>query len=161
MSSTLYELTDDVLALMQMMEEDPENEVIRDTLEALTGELDIKAESYCKVIAEFKAREEALASAIDKLSQKKQSVSANIDRLNKALLGAMQATGKEKIRGDIFYLYIKNNAVSLDQLPEKLPKKYLVPQEPKVDRRQLLADVKTGIKVKGVTTKRTQSLIIK
>jgi len=160
-SSTLYELTDDVLALMQMMEEDPENEVIRDTLEALTGELDIKAEDYCKVIAEFKAREEAIASAIDKLSQKKQSVSANIERLNKALLAAMQATGKEKIRGDIFYLYIKNNAVSLDQVPEKLPKKYLVPQEPKVDRKQLLADVKSGIKVRGVTTKRTQSLIIK
>ena len=161
MSSTLYELTDDVLALMQMMEEDPENEVIRDTLEALTGELDIKAEGYCKVIAEFKAREEALASAIDKLSQKKQSVSANIGRLKNALLAAMKATGKEKIRGDIFYLYIKNNAVSLDQVPEKLPKKYLVPQDPKIDRKQLLADVKSGVKVKGVTTKITQSLIIK
>ncbi len=159
--STIYEITDDVLALMQMMEEDPENDVIRDTLEALTGELDVKAESYCKVIAEFKAREEALASAIDKLSQKKQSVSCNIDRLKMALFCAMKATGKEKIKGDLFFLYIKNNAESLDQVPEKLPEKYLVPQEPKIDRKQLLSDVKSGVTVDGVTTKRTQSLIIK
>lgn len=159
--STIYEITDDVLALMQMMEEDPDNEVIKDTLEALNGELDVKAESYCKVIAEFKAREEALLSTIEKLSRKKQTVSNNITRLNNALFDAMQATGKERIRGDIFHLYIKNNALSLDQVPEKLPKKYLVPQEPKIDRKQLLADIKSGLKVRGVTTKTTQSLIIK
>jgi len=49
----------------------------------------------------------------------------------------------------------------LDQVPERLPEKYLIPQEPKIDRKQLLADVKTGVVVDGVTTKRTQSLIIK
>lgn len=159
--STIYEITDDVLALMQMMEEDSDNEVIKDTLEALNGELDIKAESYCKVIAEFKAKEAALISAIESLTQKKQSVSGNIDRLKIALFGAMKATGKEKIKGDLFYLYIKNNAESLDSVPEKLPEKYMIPQEPKVDRKQLLADVKSGLVVDGVTTKRTQSLIIK
>lgn len=159
--STIYEITDDVLALMQMMEEDPENEVVRDTLEALTGELDVKAEGYCKVIAEFKAKEAALTSAIESLTQKKQSVSGNIDRLKKALQDAMTATGKTKIKGDLFYLYIKNNAESLDSVPEKLPEKYMIPQEPKVDRKQLLADVKSGLVVDGVTTRRTQSLIIK
>ncbi len=159
--STIYEITDDVLALMQMMEEDPENEVIKDTLEALSGELDIKAEGYCKAIAEYKAREAALDAAIADLTQKRQSVSGNVDRLKKALFDAMKATGKEKIKGILFYLYIKNNAESLDQVPEKLPEKYVVPQEPKIDRRQLLADVKSGIKVDGVTTKKTQSLIIK
>lgn len=159
--STIYEITDDVLSLMQMMEEDPENEAIKDTLEALNGELDVKAESYCKVIAEFKAKETALASAIESLTQKKQSVTGNIDRLKKALFDAMKVTGKEKIKGDLFYLYIKNNAESLDQLPEILPEKYMVPQEPKIDKKQLLSDVKSGVAVEGVTTKRTQCLIIK
>lgn len=159
--STIYEITDDVLALMQMMEEDPDNDVIRDTLEALNGELDVKAEGYCKVIAEFKAKEAALTSAIESLTQKKQSVSGNIDRLKKALQDAMTATGKTKIKGDLFYLYIKNNAESLDSVPEKLPAKYLIPQEPKIDRRQLLTDIKAGAIVDGVTTRRTQSLIIK
>jgi hypothetical protein len=159
--STIYEITDDVLALMQMMEEDPDNEVVKDTLEALNGELDVKAESYCKVIAEFKAKEAAIVSAIESLTQKKQSVSGNIDRLRKALFDAMKITGKEKIKGDLFYLYIKNNAESLDELPEKLPEKYMVQQEPKIDRKQLLTDVKSGIAVNGVTTKRTQCLIIK
>lgn len=159
--STIYEITDDVLALMQMMEEDPENDAIKDTLEALNGELDIKAESYCKVIEEFKAKEAALNAAIENLTQKKQSLSGNIDRLKGALFNAMKATGKEKIKGDLFYLYIKNNAESLDSVPEKLPEKYLIPLEPKVDRRQLLADIKSGVVVDGVTTRKTQSLIIK
>lgn len=159
--STIYEITDDVLALMQMMEEDPENEVIKDTLEALNGELDIKAEGYCKAIAEYKAREAAINATIENLTQKKQSISGNIERLKGALFNAMKATGKEKIRGVLFYLYIKNNAESLDQVPDKLPEKYMIPQEPKIDRRQLLADVKSGVKVDGVTTRKTQSLIIK
>lgn len=159
--STLYEIKDDVLALMEMMEEDPSNEVIEDTLEALKGELSVKAESYCKVIAEFNEREEALERAINDMKAKKEAVEKNIKRLKDALFHAMKETGEEKIRGDIFYLYIKNNAESLDNVPETLPEKYLIPQEPKVDRKALLADIKSGVKVDGVTTKRTQSLMIR
>lgn len=159
--NTLYEIKDDVLTLMEMMEEDPDNEVIQDTLEALKGELSVKAESYCKVISEFKAREEALERAINDMESKKEMVKNNIERLKDALFSAMKETGEEKIRGDIFYLYIKNNAVSLDEVPEKLPEKYLIPQKPKVDRKTLLADIKAGVNVDGVTTKRTQSLIIR
>lgn len=159
--STLYKITDEVLTLMDMMEEDPDNEVIKDTLEGLNGELDIKSEDYCKVIKEFTARAESLKKLIDELENKKKSAEANADRMKKALFSAMKATGREKIRGDIFYLYIKNNAESLDQIPDNLPDKYLIPQEPKVDKRTLLADVKAGTVIEGVTTKRTQCLVIK
>ena len=49
--STLYEIKDELQEIMLMMDEDPDNEVIVDTLEALKGELEVKAEGYCKVIA--------------------------------------------------------------------------------------------------------------
>lgn len=159
--NTLFKIADEVTILKDMMEEDPENEVIKDTLEGLDGELEIKAEDYCKVIKEFAARAENLKKLIEELEAKKSSAEANADRLKKALFAAMKATGKEKIRGDIFYLYIKNNAESLDQVPDNLPDKYLIPQEPKVDKRTLLADVKAGTVIEGVTTKRTQCLVIK
>ena len=160
---TLYEIKDDVLEFMQIMEEDPESEIVKDTLEALNGELEAKAEDYCKVIAEFQAKAENLKKIIEDLKIKMQSAESNANRLKKALFLAMKETGREKIRGDIFYLYIKNNAISLDQVPDKdkLPEKYLVLQEPKIDRKALLADVNAGEVIEGVTIKRTQSLVIK
>ena len=159
--SNLYEIKDELQEIMLMMDEDPDNEVIVDTLEALKGELEVKAEGYCKVIAEYEHRAAAIKEEIDRLTKRKDTAENNAKRLKKALFDAMKVTGNEKIRGDLFYLYIKNNAESLDQVPEKLPDKYLIPQPSKVDRKQLLADVKAGVQVDGVTTKRTQSLIIK
>lgn len=159
--NTLYQIKDELQELMLMMDEDPDNEVIADTLEALRGELEIKAEGYCKAIAEYEHRAAAIKKEIDRLDERKTVAENNAKKLKDALFDAMKVTGNEKIRGDLFYLYIKNNAESLDQVPEKLPDKYLIPQPSKVDRKQLLKDIKAGVQVDGVTTKRTQSLIIK
>ena len=49
--STLYELTADWLALMEMAEDpDIEEDVFMDTLEGIEGEIEIKADGYAKVI---------------------------------------------------------------------------------------------------------------
>lgn len=157
----IYKITGDLHELMSMMEEDPDSDVIADTLEALKGELEIKAEGYCKVIAEYKGRVETISGEIERLTAIKAAALRNVERLKKALFEAMKTTGNEKIRSDLFYLYIKNNAESLDCVPQVLPAKYLIPQEPKLDRKLLLADIKSGVSIDGVTTKRTQSLIIK
>ena len=159
--ATLYEITGEMLMLMDMMEEDPENEFISDTLEGLAGDLEAKADGYCKVIFEYDHESEKLESEIKRLQARKSVVDNNITRLKGALFNAMQTVGMKKIRGDLFSLTIKNNGVSLDNIPDNLPEKYLLPQPAKVDKKQLLADIKAGAQVEGVTTKRTQSLLIK
>lgn len=159
--ATLYEISGEMMMLMEMMEEDPNSEVIKDTLEGLGGELEQKAEGYCKAIAEYDHTADSLSMEIERLQAKKVAAERNAKRLKDALFMAMLHTNTPKIKGKLFSLSIRNNAVSLDKVPEKLPAKYLVPAEPKVDRKLLLSDVKAGIVVEGVTTKQTQSLMIK
>lgn len=161
--STLYEIKGEIFELMEMMEEDPDNQCIADTLEALKGELEIKAEGYCKAIREFEAKGNSIDEEIKRLKARKQAAENNADRLKKALLVAMTETGNEKIQGELFTLSIRNNAVSLDTIPDigHIPEKYLVPKDPDIDKKLLLADIKAGIAVDGVTTKRSKSLMIK
>ena len=159
--STLYELTADMEILKQMMDEDPDNEVILDTLEGLEGEIEIKAEGYCKVIAEYVAEMEVLKKEEERLYDKRKRAEQNTDRLKSALLTAMKVSEKYKINTGLFSLSLRNNPVSLDEVPEKLPKKYMIAQAPKIDRKLLLSDVKHGVRVKGVTIKQTQSLTIR
>lgn len=159
--STIYEIKGEIFELMELMEEDPENEIIRDTLDALKGELEVKAEGYCKIIREFEGKVSIVDAEMDRLNQKKQTYTNNIHRLKDTLLNAMLDTGHTKIKGDLFSLTVRKNAPQLSDLPEKLPEKYLIPQDPKIDKRLLLSDVKSGVEVKGVTLKQSQSLLIK
>lgn len=66
--ATLYELTDEYRQLMEMMEDESiDQEVLRDTLEGLDGELEIKAENYAKVIAELGGKVNVLDREIERL----------------------------------------------------------------------------------------------
>lgn len=159
--STLYEIKGELFELMQMMEEDPENPVIADTLEALKGELELKAEGYCKVIQEFLAQAARIKEEIARLKIREERAEKNAKKMKDALYAAMLDTDTQRIRGTLFTLYIKNNAESLDLIPDNLPDRYLINQDPVVNKKLLLADIKAGTKVEGVTTKRTQSLIIR
>lgn len=168
MGNTLYEITSDILELKAMLDDDPESEFVRDTLEGLAGELDAKADGYCKVIKEFERHiasirgyKEAVKAEMERLTEMERVDENNIDRLKKALFQAMQVTDRPKIDTGLFKISIRNNAMSLDKIPDSLPEKYLVQQNPTIDKRLLLADVKAGVLVEGVTTKQTQSLIIK
>ena len=52
--ATLYELTEEYRQLLDMMEDDSvDPEVLKDTLEGVDGELEIKAENCAKVMAEL------------------------------------------------------------------------------------------------------------
>lgn len=159
--SNLYELSADVLQLQEMLENDPENEAIQDTLEALSGELELKATAYCKVIKNMEGNLESFKNEIDRLSKKKKNLENSILRLKQALFNAMQVTGTDKIKGDLFTLRIQNNA---PQLPKDLdvnqvPIDFLIERDYDIDRRKLLAAIKNG-EVDGIALEVKQSLRI-
>ena len=161
MSNNIYEITGDVLTLQEMLENDPENQAIQDTLEGLTGELEMKAEAYCRVIRNMEANLEGFKHEIDRLQRKKKTIENSIQRLKKALFEAMQATGTNKIKGELFSIRIQNNA---PQLPKDLdinqvPIDYLIEREYDIDKRKLLAAVKNG-EVDGIALEQSQSLRI-
>jgi len=161
--STLRELDNELMVLMEMLEEEPDSEVLRDTLEAISGELENKYEGYCTVLSALNNKAESVKKEIARLSERQTIAENAADRLKRALFLSMQMAGKRKIEGDIYTLSLRKTAPQLDEVPgwEKLPKEYLIEQEPKVDRRGLLADVKNGRDVPGVTLRQGECLVIK
>lgn len=101
--STLYELTDNYLMLLEMMD-DPEvdPQAIWDTMDSITGELEDKADGYAKIIAELDSRIEGVSREIDRLTTRKRSMQTNVDRLKTALKESMQKTGRLKFKTKLF-----------------------------------------------------------
>lgn len=137
--ATLYELTDEYRQLMEMMEDESiDQEVLRDTLEGLDGELEIKAENYAKVIAELGGKVDVLDREIERLKGKKEVIGNNIKRIKQQLEKSMIDTGKRKFKTDLFSFGIQKNppTVVVDQ-KDKIPEEYWIVQEPKLDKTAL------------------------
>lgn len=151
--STLYELTADWLALMEMAEDpDIEEDVFIDTLEGIEGEIEIKADGYAKVIRQLEHDAEACAVEAKRFTEKKKFIENKIDRMKKSLQGAMELTGKTKFKTELFSFNVQNNPVSVvvEVDIDKIPKKYLKPADPTVDKKLLKEDLKAGVELDGV-----------
>lgn len=163
--STIYELTDDFLRLLEMAE-DPETDpqAFTDTLEGLEYEIEVKAENYAKVIKQLDSDAAGLDAEIKRLQAKKSAIANSQDRMKKTLEGAMIATGKVKFKTDLFSFNIQKNppSVELDEEHlELIPIEYLIPQDPKPDKKRMLAELKEGKELGFARLKQTESLRIR
>lgn len=161
---SLREITGDMLKLMIMLEEEPDSEVLKDTLEGMGGELDSKAENYVYVIKEYEIQIEAIKKEKARLDARMKTIENSMNRLKDALKGAMEVTGTKKCGGNIYTITLKNGADQLGEFDESLiPEKYFekIPATLKLDKRKLLADAKVE-RIKGVgPLRKTTSLLIK
>ena len=151
---TLYEMTSDYLALLEAAE-DPETDPVafEDTLEAIGGEIEIKADGYAKVIRQLDADIAGVKQELDRLNARKTAMETNARRMKDALQNAMELIGREKIKTDLFSFNIQNNppAVILDtEDPEKIPFAYHIPQAPKIDKKAIKADLEAGKDLTGI-----------
>ena len=112
--SSLYEVTGNILALQEMLESPIDDEdILKDTLEAVQGEYEAKIEGYCKVIRNIEADIQAIETEVTRLSEKKKVLKNNIDRLKKAMFDSMKATNTPKVKGSVFTVTIQRNGGKL------------------------------------------------
>ena len=165
--SKLYEITGDLLTLQEMLEDSVEDQALTDTLEAVQGEYEVKLEAYCKVIKNLEADIDALKNEADRLNTKRAVLSANIDRLKKAMFDSMKATNTLKVKGTLFTVAIQKNGgkipviVAPDVDTFKLPDELVIwTEKPNLDAiRELL---EAGKAVEGFSLgERGESLRIK
>ena len=133
--SELYELSNDYLQVLDMMDDENQDEqVILDTLEGIEGEFDYKADSMAKIIKSFNAKAEAVKSEIERLSARKKSFENKAEFFKGVLFQNMKATGRQKIKTALFKISIDKNGgkepLKITGNIEDIPGKYLIPQDP-------------------------------
>ena len=133
---TIYELTEEMQQLLLMLE-DPEMdpEMINDTLEAVAGEFADKADGYGRVRQELLRRIEGLKAEEARLAEYRRRVEKNVESLEAALKGAMEATGQKKIQTELFTFSVKATPPKVVVTnAEMVPFDYLKVAEPTVDK---------------------------
>lgn len=148
MSFSIYELTEDYMNLLAMAEDpDIDEQAFMDTLEGIEGALEDKADGYAKVMKQLEANADGLDAEIKRLQERKSLMAKNVDRMKSTLQKMMETTGKEKFKTELFSFNIQNNPPSLvmdSEDIEVIPMEYLVPQDPKIDKTKIKADIKAG-----------------
>ena len=130
---TLYELTEDMRNLLDMLEEDPDNEAIQETISLTLLDLEDKAEDYVHVIRQLEADAAAAKAEKAKLAAKQSSAENGAKRMREALKAAMLLTGKTKIKRATCSVSVSTRwETVLDVEPEDLPDEFKkVTVEPK------------------------------
>lgn len=144
----LYELTEEYLALEDMAY-DPEvdEQVLKDTMEALMGEIEDKADNYAKIIKGMQSSIDALREEEQRLNFRRKALENRVKSLKDNLEFNMRQMGKTKFKTELFSFNIQKNGglqpLVIDGLIEDIPGKFLIPQPPVPNNeaiRSLLAD---------------------
>lgn len=115
---TLYELTEELLQIIDIAEEDGEDEALIGSWEAVSGEFDDKVEAYCKVITQLDADAQALKSEEKRLSERRKRIEKRTDWMRQKVKEYMTAVGKRKAGGTLFTASIKTNGGVLPLIVE-------------------------------------------
>lgn len=164
--ATIYELTADWIRLMDYIEDpDVDQDALLDTWLDLDGELEAKADGYAKVMAEEKAKVEALKAEIDRFTARKKSIENKLKFMNATLQSMMEATGKTKFKTEFFSFGIQKNPPSVKiKDADAVPIDYMVPQPMKVDMtavKNYLKSLKEGETCEWASLEQGESLRIR
>lgn len=158
---SLYELTEEFSDLVLLLEsEEVSEEEIAFEMQRVSEDIDAKALGYAQILRNWTIEADGLSSEIDRLTKRRKAVENASKRLKQHLQNTMVLTGKKQIATSIGKWSIRNNppsAVVTDFAA--IPARYLVPVDPKVDSRQIIADWKNnGEIIPGVEIQIKQSL---
>ena len=168
--ASLYELTGDYAKFAEIAQQgdldDDMQAMLDDALANLADDIEVKLEGYAKVIKNFESDIEGLKKEEDRLAGKRRTLENRVKTMKTAMRDAMIATGKLKVKGDLFSFTVRNNAPSVvmdEQYIENIPEKYLIAKEPKIDKKLLAEDLKAdGAALEGIAhLESSQSILIK
>lgn len=166
MNITLYKLADDYLVAQDKLSDlDLPEDVIRDTLESMEGDLQVKATNTGLFIRNLEVTSEAIAAEEKRLSERRKAIDNRVNNIKRYLFENMQRTGITKIESPSLTLSLQNNpaSVSVENVSD-IPAEYMRQKEappPEPDKNAIKEALKNGIDVPGCTLVTTQRLVIK
>lgn len=162
----LYELADEYKAAADALAELdlPEN-VIHDTLESLSGDLEAKAVNTVMLVRNLEATAEQIKAAEKAMADRRKAYESRAARIKQYVLDNMNHAGIQKIECPQFKIAIRDNPPSVVIDDEKqVPPAYFTdpPPPPKALDKKLIAQaIKDGFEVPGAHLERGQRLDIK
>lgn len=155
-----YKAAADALAELDL----PEN-VIHDTLESLSGDLEAKAVNTVMLVRNLEATAEQIKVAEKAMAERRKAYEARATRIKQYVLDNMIHAGIQKIECPQFKIAIRDNPPSVVIDDEKqVPPAYFTdpPPPPKALDKKLIAQaIKDGFEVPGAHLERGQRLDIK
>lgn len=157
----LYELTDNYNHVLEIAEQ-LDAETLKDTLDSINEAIEIKVENTAKVIRILESNVAAIDTEQKRLTNRKSTLTNNITGIKQYLQEEMEKVGKDKIKGQLFNVGIQKNPQSVKVIDESLiPDSYFEPQPAKLNKKELLQDLKNGDEFDGVELIQTRSLRIR
>jgi hypothetical protein len=163
---TLYDLSANYWQALDFLtdpEADLPAEVVNDTLEALTGELEDKAVNVAKFLRNMEAMAEAIKAAEADMVKRRKTLENRVQWLKDYLKGNMERTGITKIECPYFKLSVQNNPAAVHIVDEEaIPaefKEQVVSW--KIDKAAIKKAVQAGQTVPGVSLSSGTRLVIK
>lgn len=143
----LYEIKNEFNELLLMADEQGLSlDDIKDTMDGIEFEFEEKADSTAKMIKTLIADADSVKSEKDRLAKRETALRNSADNLKKYLETMMLEVKKKKFKTTLFSFNIQKNPKTVKvEVEELLPKKHLIKQPDKVNRKQLLDDLKAGV----------------
>jgi len=163
--TALYLLAGDYRAAAEKLADlDLDEQTITDTLESLSGELEVKAQSVAHMVRAFEADAAACKEWAKTATERAKAIEHRAESLRDYLRRCMEACGIEKIDGPgIALSFRKSSAVVINE-PGLLPYEFtrqppLPPAEP--DKKAIAEALKAGKEVPGAHLEHRRNLQIK
>ena len=156
----LFEMTVNSVALYDLLTSgEIDEQTFNDTLSAMGVEE--KLESYCKVIRQLEADAEMLKAEKDRIAKKQKTVENSIERMKSVVKKFLKAQGKDKESAGTFTVYLSKSTMVNVVDETQVPKEFLIPQEPKVDKSSILKLLRNDETVSGCVLQENEGVRIK
>lgn len=128
---SLYNLTADYEHVLGMLyDDDYDEDTVIDTLDAIEGAIEDKADGYAMVIRSALADIEVIKAEEERLRTRRMRIERKINRMKANLYDAMKIVGKTKFKTALFSFGIQKNGgkralvldVGVDKLPPEMQK---------------------------------------
>lgn len=165
-STALYVIADEyLLAAQQLADLDLDAQTVADTLEGLSGDLEVKATNVAMFARNLEASAEAIKGAEAQMAARRKAIENRAANVREYLKAQMERTGITEIASPYFKLAIRKNpaAVVIDaasQIPAEFMRQPETPP-PAPDKKAIGAAIKAGREVAGAHLESSTRLEIK
>ena len=158
----IYELKKEIELFEEMMELIGEDDAeVRVKYEELKTKLITQIDSIPKIINHYNDIIDNLKIEEGRIKEYKTMITNKVDTFKKVLIGLVNDNGGKRLKGDIHTIFITKRKSKVYN-EEEISETYYVEKTSKVlDKKAIIADMKEGVEVDGVTEVVKDSLTVK